>query len=284
MLPLLQKLPIDENSSFIARTYKTPDFETPWHQHQEIELVLCNGSHGTVFIGNYIGDYAPGEVYLLGSNLPHWYRKKNEKMIGSALVVQFREEIFGSALLDLPEFQQIKNLLERSKKGLKLQGELNTKVKRLINTLEKQKGFEQFRTLLDCLHLISTSNEYELLTQYYFQSSSQENQERIGVIYEYSMKHFKANITLQQMADLTNQSVSNFCKYFKQNTKKTYINFLNEIRIGHASKLLQSTDKAITEICYESGFRNWANFSNHFKRIKGVSPKEYRKAYNTADQ
>lgn len=276
---LIQKLPLNEGSSFLAKTYITPSFETPLHQHQELELVLCAGSSGTVFIGDYIGDYKKGEIYLLGENLPHWFRKKNNDITGRALVVQFRSDMLGSNFLALPEINKIDNLIVNARKGIKLKGNLNKSIQQKLKKIEKQKGFEQLSTLLNCLHKISVSEEYEYLTEYYFTYSSNNAQNRIGKVYEYTMNHYKGKITLEEVAKITNKSVSIFCNYFKINTKKTYIQFLNEVRINQACKLLKNSDKTITDICFESGFNNWANFSVQFKKMLSISPREYRKKY-----
>ncbi len=279
MKPLIQKLPLKEGSSFLARTYVTPSFETPLHQHQELELVLCAGSSGTVFIGDYIGEYKKGEIYLLGENLPHWFRKKDSDLTGQSLVVQFKNDMFGIGFLELPELNKIKKLIENAKKGIKLKGNLNKLIRRKLEIIEKQSGSEQFLTLLYCLHQISTLEEYEYLTEYYFTYTSSNAQDRIGRVYEYTMNHYKNKITLKEVAGLTHQSVSSFCNFFKVNTKKTYIQFLNEVRINQACKLLKTTDETITDICFESGFGNWANFSVQFKKMLNVSPKEYRKQF-----
>ena len=140
-----------------------------------------------------------------------------------------------------------------------------------MKAIGKAKGLAQLLSLLNCLHNISESKSYQVHTDRYSLTFSQEDQDRIGMVYEYSIKNYKENITLKYIASLTNQSVSNFCKYFKLNTKKTYIQFLNEIKISQACKLLKETNMSITEICYESGFRNWANFSSQFKK-KSVTP------------
>ena len=279
MKPLIQKLPIDEGASFVARIYETPNYEVPWHQHEEVELVLCNKSSGTALVGNHIGAYKEGDVYFFGKNLPHGFRKQRAEMIGNAMVVQFREEIFGNAFLDLPEMGDIKKLLIKSRQGMKLKKGLKKTIGGYLEEIEHQTGFQRLQTLITCLHLISSSDQFEFLANYHFQPFSQGNQDKIGMVFEYSMQHFKEGITLQHMADLTNLSVPSFCKYFKKTTKKTYIQFLNEIKIGHACTLLKKSDKTISEICYESGFRTWANFSKHFKKVCGVPPSAYRRMY-----
>ena len=279
MKPLIQKLPLDSSSSFVARTYTTPHFETPWHQHEEYELLIAARGYGSAFIGDYIGTYQMGDVFLLGKNLPHWFRKKDFDMIGSSVVVQFTEDIFGERFLNLPEMQLIRNTLHNASQGIALQGALREKIGKTLGMIESLSGFAQLAALLDCLHQISISDQITYLTQSPIVSFSKQDQDRIHKVFEYTMQHFQRKIFLKDVAALTNQSVSAFSHYFKKNTKKNYIQFLTEIRISHACKLLITTEKSVTEICYESGFHNWSNFSQHFNTLMQQSPLKYRKEY-----
>ena len=283
MKPLLQKLPTDQDSSFVARTYSTPYFETPWHQHEEYELLMQIGSPGSAFIGGHIGEFAAGDIFLLGKNLPHWFRKKQSSDIGSAIVVQFREDVFGPEFWNLAEIRPIKNLLERSSQGISLSGELKKSISVFLQGIELQSGFRQLSTLMECLHQISISDEVSCLTQASVETFSGEDQERIHQIMEFTMQNFQNKISLRQLADITHQSISAFSHYFKRTTKKNYVQFLTEIRIANACHLLVSSDKSVAEICYESGFHNWSNFSDHFKSITGKSPSVYRKAFRQSE-
>ncbi|HEV7347347.1 AraC family transcriptional regulator [Telluribacter sp.] len=276
MKPLIQKLPLDRQSSFVARTYTTPEFETPWHQHVEYELVLEATGSGTAFVGDHIGTYREGDVFLLGKNLPHWFRKKDQDTVASAVVLQFRDDSFGDSFWALPEMQPIHSLLQNAKQGIALDTGLREEVGRRLRTIEFLTGFPQLAALLECLHQISTSGHFHYLNHSPIVSYSVEDQNRIRRVFEYSMQHFQQKIRVQDVAALTHQSVSAFCHYFKKSTKKSYIQFLTEIRIAHACKLLITTDRTVTEICYESGFYNWSNFSSHFKSLVGMSPLRYR--------
>lgn len=278
MKPLIQKLPVDSSSSFVARTYTTPYFETPWHQHEEYELLIEIAGNGSAFIGDHIGEYHTGDVFLLGKNLPHWFRKKDVEMVGSAVVVQFREEIFGENFLNLPEMQPIKNTLKEASHGIALKGELRETIGNTLRMIESLSGFTQLAALINCLHQISVSDQVTYLTQTSIINFSKQDQDRIHKVYEYTMQNFQKKILLEDVASLTNQSVSAFSHYFKKNTKKNYIQFLTEIRISHSCKLLASTEMSVTEICYESGFHNWSNFSKHFKTIMLMSPMKYRRS------
>ncbi|MCF0069723.1 AraC family transcriptional regulator [Dyadobacter sp. CY261] len=279
MKPLIQKLPVDESSSFVARTYTTPNFETPWHQHVEYELVLQSCGSGTAFIGDYIGEYQMGDVFLLGRNLPHWFRKNDPAMMSSAIVVQFREELFQGNFLLLPEMQLIGTLLQNASQGVLLTGSLKEMIGDYLKKIESLAGFPQMGALLDCLHQISVSEEVRHLTNFPIVNLTKQDQNHIHLVFEYSMQHFQRKVRVEEVAALTNKSVSAFCHYFKKSTKKSYVNFLTEIRIAHACKLLATTDMSVTEICYESGFQNWSNFSAHFVKQVRMSPLKYRKRH-----
>lgn len=275
MKTLIQKLPLEKDSSFLAKTFETPYFETPYHLHNEYELMVIKKGHGTAFVGDFIGEYKTGDVYLHGNKLPHWFRKKHANMIGASMVVQFTDDFLGSAFFEIPEMKSIRRILDISAHGLLCKGDLEKSIRKKLLAIEFLSGYEKVMSLLDMLHEISLSEEYELVSGIVEPHSIKE-QFLIQTIFEFSMNNFKRKITLDEVAVLTNKSVSAFSHYFKKTTKMSYINFLNQIRIAHACELLKTTHLSVTEICYESGFNNWANFSSHFKKQCNMSPTKYR--------
>jgi AraC-like DNA-binding protein/mannose-6-phosphate isomerase-like protein (cupin superfamily) len=279
MKTLTQKLPLAKDSSFIAQTFETPYFETPYHQHDEYELMVIKKGHGTAFIGDYIGEYQVGDVYLHGHNLPHWFKKKDEEMIGASMVVQFRDDFLGEGFFDVPEMKMIRLLLNNSVRSIFCTGKLKKSIRRQLLNLEFLPGYEKVISLLNMLHEISLSDEYKYVSGAVV-THSEKDQILINTIFEYSMDNFKRKITLGEVAGITNKSVSAFSHYFKKVTKMSYIHFLNQIRISHACELLKTSNLSITEICYKSGFNNWANFSNHFHEYCKTSPSKYRASFN----
>lgn len=279
MKTLIQKLPLTKDSSFIAQTYETPWFETPYHQHDEYELMVIKKGYGTAFIGDNIGEYKVGDVYLHGNNLAHWFRKKNKEMVGASVVVQFNPNFLGKGFFDVPEMKSIKRVLDKSSRSICCKGKLRESIGRQLHEIEHLEGFEKIIRLLNILREISLSEEYEFVSGAEI-THSEKDQVLINQIFEFSMNHFKRKITLEEVAGLTNKSVSAFSHYFKKVTKTSYISFLTQIRISHACELLKSTNMSITEICFESGFNNWANFSKHFKEYCKISPSKYRASLN----
>lgn len=275
MKPLIEKLPIAEGNSFVADTHRTPDFEVPWHQHIEYELILFKEGSGLSFIGNYIGAFQVGDIFLIGSNVPHTFQKEGEK-VTSAVVVQFTEYFWGRDFLNLPETKAIKDLFQLSMKGLQIFGPAKITLRALIEKLEFSTGISRISILLQCLELITTETEKKTLSTNEMHLLNDKYQNRMDKIFTHTIANFQKNISLQQIADIANMSVTAFCFYFKKSTKKSYIEFLNEIRVGHACKLLQSTSKSIMEICYSSGFNTPANFNKQFLKYKRSTPSVYR--------
>lgn len=282
MKTLIEKLPISENTSFVARTFKTPYFEVPWHQHVEYELILFLEGEGLSFVGNYAGEFRPGDVFFIGKNLPHTFQKRENDMITSAVVVQFKEDFWGENFMKLPEFREVREMFNNSMQGLQINGESKRLLQPLIKAMEHQKGLTRVLKLLECLDVISSRKEYLALSTQEVKISNPKDMERIDKVFRFTIDSFKEQIALPDVAAIAGLSVPAFCNYFKKSTKKTYIDFLNEIRIGNACKLLIKTDMSIVDICYESGFNTLANFNKQFLKIKGETPSKYRKLFATS--
>lgn len=279
MKPLIQKLPLTERNSFVARTYRTPDFEVPWHQHIEYELILITEGRGLSFIGNHVGRFEMGDVYFLGSNLPHTFQKLESDLITSAVVVQFLEGFLGNNFILLPESYQILQLFRKSMQGLIIKDPCKTLLQPIIKELETLRGFQRVIRLCECLNLIAETGEFTCLSTQPIIHLNDKDQNRIDQIFQYTIDSFKTPIFLSDIAEIASMSVPSFCNYFKKSTKKTYISFLNEIRIDYACRCLMDTELTILNICYESGYNTLANFNKQFLKMKKMTPSQYRKHY-----
>ncbi len=277
MKPLIEKLPLSGDTSFVARMHRTPLFEVPWHQHLEYELILFTEGAGMSFIGNYVGEFEAGDVFFLGSNLPHTFQKNREDMVVSAVVVHFREDFWGPELIELPESKLIKKLMRTAAHGLKFSGKSKECLSNKIFSLEKENGFQRIISLLECLSLMSETDEYTTVSTQEIKELNPKDRDRIDRIFQYTMENFKQPIQLSALADIAGMTIPAFCNYFKKRTRKTYIDFVNEIRIGHACKLLLTTQQSILDICFDSGYNSVANFNRQFLKIKEVTPTAYRK-------
>ncbi|NLU95344.1 AraC family transcriptional regulator [Chitinophaga sp. Ak27] len=277
MKTILQKITNDASQSFACRVYQTPQFETNWHKHVEYELILILKGHGTAMIGDYVCDYSVNDLFFLAGNLPHWFRKNHPKMTGAALVVHFTNDCWGEGLLQMAEMKAIQSLLQKNN-GIQLEKNLKKEVMESMQLMHHKKGFEKLMLLLQCLQKIGLSKQYKILTEDFTDTSNVVNPV-IEKVIDFSFKHYQEKVTLKQVAAIANMSIPNFCRFFKKNIKKTYFDFLRDLRISHACKLLTSGNQPILDICYESGYKSWAHFSKQFTEVKQQTPSQYRKTY-----
>ena len=275
MKPIVQKLPRQEFKSFVSITMSTPIFETPWHRHIENEILYIQEGHGTAIIGDFVGEFSPGDLFYIGSNVPHWFRKAQKDIFCTVVVIQFDQAIFGQTFLKMPEMAKVRQLI-RLKQGMAVgyagQEEIIGSIKRLVEV----EGFPHISTLLDILHQISSHTQNSLLTHEPIDSFDSKG--IIDEVLEYTFEHFQENIRVEEVAAIAKMSTSNFRRFFKLNTKKSFSGFLKEIRIAHACKLLKDKNTFISQIFHQCGFRNITNFNRQFKEIKGVTPTAYRAA------
>lgn len=279
MKTLIEKLPQAEGASFVSKTFETPKFEVPWHQHIEYELIYFRQGEGLSFIGNYAGEFQEGDIFFIGKNVPHTFQKRTVDMFTSAVVTQFREDFWGADFLKMPEAREIKELFGISVHGLQIHGDTKLLLGKMIPELEGLSGFRQLIKLCECLQLIAEQKEYSTLSTQEVELANAKDRERIDQVFRYTMDHFRLGVKLADVAEIAGMSIPAFCNYFKKSTKKTYIDFLNEVRIGHACKLLIDTDLNIINICYESGYNTLANFNKQFMKIKQLTPSRYRKIF-----
>ncbi len=172
--------------------------------------------------------------------------------------------------------------MQSAAQGFKIGGGLCLQLQPLISQLEGAQGFERVLLLGQCLHLLASNNEYQTLSTQEPQPLQHRDAARIDRIFQYTMAHYREPISLPQIALVAGMSVPAFCAYFKKRTKKTYIDLLNEMRIGYACTLLADTEQSILQVSYESGFNAVAHFNKQFLKIKGRTPSQFRKAFSMA--
>jgi len=195
------------------------------------------------------------------------------------VVVQFLEDFWGTDFMNLPESRTIRQLFEASLQGLRIKGKSKEQLSVLIKELEKAKGFQRIIKLCECLSIIADKKEYEAVSTQQVKAFNNKHKERIDKVYQYTIDYFQESISLNDVASHAGMSVPAFCSYFKKSTKKTYIDFLNEVRIGYACKQLIDTQKSVEDICYESGFNTLANFNKQFLKVKSATPSGYRRNF-----
>jgi AraC-like DNA-binding protein len=286
MRPQLLKVTKEIRHSFSVRQDLVPYINNRWHYHQEVELIHFRKGEGTQFIGDNIKQFKSGDVVLVGSGLPHYWRfsdsyfDENEAATADVRVCHFCENFWGEQFLQLPENIKIKNVLEAAKRGLQITGKTKTVVADYLDVLLHTEGPHRILLLTQALTAIAECPQMQPLSSIGFKHELPDNEnDRINAIYDFSLKNFKRPIQLDEIASVANISPNSFCRYFKSKTRKTFSQFLIEVRVGYACKLLIENKMSIKQLCFESGFNNFTSFHKYFKLITGKSPLNYQKEF-----
>jgi AraC-like DNA-binding protein len=236
-------------------------------------------------VGDHIGYFQEGDLVLMGPALPHVWVNDDEYVKGEAatpaeaIVIQFVPGFLGDHFLDIPEIEPFRKILQKSKRGLAIQGKTRETINSLMDKMRSQNGLQRLASLLTIFDILSGTREYELLASPTYEESIQDSNysDRFSKITDYIMRNFNNDITLQEIAAIANMGVTAFCNFFKQHHKVTFVEYLNIVRIAHACKLLGEKNFNVVEIAYECGYNTLANFNRQFKKIKNMTPSEYRK-------
>ncbi|QMW00647.1 AraC family transcriptional regulator [Spirosoma foliorum] len=286
MKPQLLKVTTGPAHSFSVRQDQLPNINNRWHFHPEVELIQFHKGTGTQFVGDNIMRFGPGDVVLVGANLPHYWRYDEQEAADNqptqpyATVIHFSKDFWGDHFLALPEMKPIRQVLDKAQRGILLTGAACELIGSKINTVYQSSGPYQLIALLDCLVAIAHVKEATLLSSLGFECNfADAENERINAIYDFTFREFKQKIRLDEVASVAGLSSNSFCRYFKSRTGKTYSQFLTEIRVGHACRQLIDNRMSIQQICYESGFQNATCFFEKFKVVTGQSPLSYQRSY-----
>jgi AraC-like DNA-binding protein/quercetin dioxygenase-like cupin family protein len=283
MKPIFKKVDSKSEEAFVARIDQFAQFYNKWHFHPELELTHIVKGRGTRFVGDNIEFFQDGDLILVGANLPHvWKNQNKESELSVARVVQFLPNFMGEDILKLVEFKNIQKLLIKSSFGLKIEGEVKVLILGFLNKLFKTEDpLERIILIIKMLDCLGTSDETIPISKSLFLVElDKQNKDRLNRVIDYTITNFASKIMLEDVASISNMSVSNFCKFFKVRVKKTYVQYLTEVRIGMSCKMLIENQLSINRIAYDSGFVNISNFNRAFKLNKNMTPFSYRKLYH----
>jgi AraC-like DNA-binding protein len=285
MKPQLLKVSAEPSCSFSVRQDRVPFVNNRWHYHPEVELIYFKEGEGTQFIGDNIRTFHSGDVILVGANLPHYW-SFDEKYFNSGsdqpnvYVTHFCDYFWGKDFLIIPENLPLKNILETAKRGIQVTGKTKEYIGHLLEAMLAATGSRKVLLLLEALDTIANSGNVNIISSIGFQPNLRESQnDRINSIYQYTLENYKRKIQMEEVAAVACMSPNSFCRYFKSKTRKTYSNFLIEIRVGMACKLLIGNNLSVKQICYESGFNNFASFHKYFKMITNKTPLSYQREF-----
>ena len=285
----VQKSRIPAGRAFVIQELVAPYFDVNWHFHSEYQLFVVLKGRGTRFVGDRTTSFKEGDMVLTGPNLPHLW--KNDKAYHTSsnglethgIVIYFPDNFLNNSVFELEELEGIAKLLQLSNRGIEVMGETNLRITQLMQELLELKGLARLQQLLHLLDVLAQSQDYQLITDAgYLNTNKESEKDRMGQVYEYVMQHYSSKITIQEVAQICNLSVSAFSRYFKSRVNKPFSNFLTEVRISHACKLLHESDQNISEIAFSCGFYTLSNFNKLFRERLYKSPKEYRKEFQAS--
>ncbi|MBX2911861.1 MAG: AraC family transcriptional regulator [Cyclobacteriaceae bacterium] len=276
------QVPHTRKEAFRIQLDRLPHFYNKLHQHNEIQIMWIEKSQGTLVAGDYVGRFGPGDLYVLGSHQAHVFKndpayfKGNSLLEASSISIFFAESYVSSGFWQLEEMEGVRNWAEKATRGYKILGTSKSNLVVLIKKVVGQKGIEKLITFFSIVKLLSEATETETLsvmasTHQYGSSEGK----RMDDILQFTLRESHRKVYIEEVAKVANLTEEAFCRYFKTRTGKTYTNFLNEVRVSQACKLLIDKDLSIQDVCYQAGFTNLSNFNRAFKKITGKTPSKY---------
>jgi AraC-like DNA-binding protein len=278
--PDLKHLSFAARESFLVRSVDEPYYPTWWHFHPEYELVLVTESTGKRVIGDTVSAFNPGDLVLLGPNLPHLYQNdiayydNSSALRAKSIIVQFSEKTFG---LNVPETNKFQNLFHQAQSGINITGNTNKKVSAQLSDLLKLSGLPRWLKLLEILHTIVESADYELICGNINNTERNLDADRLLTIVNFVQNRFKEDIYAKDIAQQLGMTSTSFSRYFSQRTQKSFARFVVETRLNYACNLLIESSMSISEICFACGFKNVSNFNRQFSKVYQSCPLAYRK-------
>ncbi len=278
---VFEKIFLPEKHSFISR--KLPLFsKARVHSHKNFELNFISSGIGRRIVGDHISNFESGDLVLLSPNLPHCWElldaENGEEP--TCIVTHFSENILKSEFFKLPELEQSVELLKRANRGIRFKIKDNKEIIDLLNKMVDLEGLEYYISLLQIFNILLHTRNVEFLSNPIDSTGVfSKNLEKINDVYEFVFQNIQDGIKLEEASAVLNMAPSSFCRFFKKKTNVTFMEYVVSVRIGIAAKLLAETDKQITQICFECGYNNLANFNHYFKKNMGKTPTEYRKSF-----
>jgi len=271
-----------EGLSIIYRQHGFPCPLVRWHFHKEYELHLITASSGKVFIGDYIGNFTPGSLFLTGPNLPHnWISQVEEcqHFPQRDMLVNFTDVLFESAHAVFAELKTLAPLLDRARYGIEFKDKaLILEADRLMALIAQTTGVSRLGYFLVLMEALANTHDYALLSATSAAALADDsNMERTNRAVDYIFAHYGRELCLEEVADHLNMKPTYFSRVFKQSTGRSFVEFVNRLRISKSCELLADGHTPVTDVCFESGFNNISNFNRRFQQLKGMTPSDYRR-------
>ncbi|MDB5110351.1 MAG: DNA-binding protein AraC-type [Mucilaginibacter sp.] len=283
MMDIVREItPLTQNDCFTIFSREKTEFDFPLHNHEDMEInLILDASGAQRIVGDHIGDIDDNELVCVGSNVTHgWFTHHCKGKNIKEVTIQFHKDLFDDRFLKRNQLVNIRNMFENSKRGVLFSKPAVVAMAPRILALSKKSGFDSILELLSIIHDLSISRDIKLLSDSTFTIEQfNYNSRRIEKVFEFMNNNFSKQITLNDVAKIANMPEASFSRFIKKRTGYSFIDSLNEIRLGHVSRMLIDTTHSIAEVAFKCGFNNMANFNRTFKNKKGLTPKEFRENY-----
>jgi AraC-like DNA-binding protein len=280
-------IPVSRDNTVVAQHEVMPHFYNYLHRHNEVQLTWIIEGNGTLIAGNYMQAFHSGDIYIIGSNQPHilksdpsYFDKKSKKTV-TVLTIFFNPVGPLKNLLLLPEMDAANKFVQAMHTGMQVPIQQQAEIAAAMQLVHDNKQANRISSFIDLLHRLSEINDIKILstirTDHHF---TEQEGLRMNDVYQYTMDNYTEDINLKKVASIAHLTPQAFCRYFKKHTRRTYITFLNEIRVNAASKkLIAGNFDSIAALAFEAGFSSIVSFNRVFKKTTGMSPRQYQKEY-----
>jgi len=282
-----EKISVKEDESFFIGIFQDNMDKSTWHYHNNFEISFITEGSGKRIVADSIAEFQPGDLVFIGRKLPHvWIADKELHTTSSRslemVFLQFTSDVVSQQLLSLPEFKFISKAVALSERGIQIVGQTLNEVSEIMLQLPYLKNFDRMLHFLRMMDIIGKSEtNIQLASKEYLKVRFTTGNKRIAAIHEYLMNNYHEDIDLKRLAELVNMAEGSLCRFFKMNMGMTVFEYLNQLKVELACKLLMDRDLSILEVCLDSGFNNLSHFNKQFKKINGLPPSEYRNRFTS---
>jgi len=285
MTASLKKINVNEDESFYIGIFQDNMEKSTWHYHNNYEISFITEGSGKRIVADSIEEFQPGDLVFIGRNLPHVWISDKEIHTPTTrslemVFLQFTSEVFSSQLLSLPELKYVAKAIELSERGIQIVGQTLNEVSEIMLQLPYLKSFDRMLHFFRLMDIIGRSEtNIPLASKEFLKLRFKTGNKRIAAIHEYLMNNYREEVDLKRLAELVNMAEGSLCRFFKMNMGMTVFEYLNQLKVELACKLLMDNDLSILEVCLDSGYNNLSHFNKQFRKINGIPPSEYRNRF-----
>jgi len=285
MTASLEKIFVKEDESFFIGIFQDNLEKSTWHYHNNFEISFITEGSGKRIVADSIDEFQPGDLVFIGRKLPHvWIADKEPHTASSRslemVFLQFTSDVVSPELMSLPEFKFIAKAVALSERGIQIVGQTLNEVSEIMLQLPYLKSFDRMLHFFRLMDIIGKSEtNIQLASREYLRVRFTTGNKRIAAIHEYLMNNYREDVDLKCLAELVNMAEGSLCRFFRMNMGMTVFEYLNQLKVELACKLLMDRDLSILKVCLDSGFNNLSHFNKQFKKINGLPPSEYRNRF-----